>query len=205
MRSAGDDLLSISVDDPQTAQRLAADLRENSDWIEAVAGVDSVVARFDIASILRADAENRLRDAAANISEPTESQAVVVEIPVVYGGESGPDFDFVCEELGLSGQELIEMHCGEYTVDMLGFTPGFAYIGGLDDRLVIDRMEHPRQHVPAGSVGIAGGRTGLYSLPGPGGWPLIGRTTRKLFDSASDEPFTLVAGTTVIITAVDDS
>ena len=205
MRSAGDDLLSVSVADPQTAQRLAADLRRSGDWIEAVAGVDSVVVRFDIASILRADAEDRLGNAAANISEPTESEQVIVEIPVVYGGESGPDFDFVCVELGLSGQELIEMHCGEYTVDMLGFTPGFAYIGGLDDRLVIDRLEHPRQHIPAGSIGIAGGRTGLYSLPGPGGWPLIGRTDRLLFDAASNQPFTLVAGATVIFTAVDDS
>jgi len=77
VRSAGDDLLSISVDDPQTAQRLAADLRESDDWIEAVAGVDSVVVRFDIASILRADAEDRLRDAAANISEPAKRQQVM--------------------------------------------------------------------------------------------------------------------------------
>jgi len=205
VRSAGDDLLSVSVDDSQTAQRLAADLRKSGDWIEAVAGVDSVVVRFDIANILRADAENRLGHAMVNISEPAERQQVIVEIPVVYGGESGPDFDYVCEKLGLSGPELIEMHCGEYTVDMLGFTPGFAYIGGLDERLVIDRLEHPRQHIPAGSVGIAGGRTGLYSLPGPGGWPLIGRTDRLLFDAASDEPFTLVAGATVIFTAVDDS
>ncbi len=203
MRSAGDDLLSVSVTDPQTAQRLASDLRESGDWIEAVAGVDSVVVRFDIASVLRADAENRLSNAVASISEPTDREQVVVEIPVVYGGESGPDFDYVCEELGLTRQQLIEMHCGEYTVDMLGFTPGFAYIGGLDQQLIIDRLEHPRQHVPAGSVGIAGGRTGLYSLPGPGGWPLIGRTDRKLFDAASDEPFTLHAGARVIFMAVD--
>jgi KipI family sensor histidine kinase inhibitor len=203
VRSAGDDLLSVFVDDPQTAQRLAADLRESGDWIEAVAGVDSVVVRFDIANVSSNDAESRLSDAVQNISEPTEQEQVIIEIPVVYGGESGPDFDFVCESLGLTSTELIDMHCGEYTVEMLGFTPGFAYIGGLDERLVIDRLEHPRQFVPAGSVGIAGGRTGLYSLPGPGGWPLIGRTDRKLFDAASDDPFTLHAGATVIFTAVD--
>ena len=205
MRSAGDDLLSVSVEDPQTAQRLAADLRASGHWIEAVAGVGSVVVRFDIASVIRADAESRLSDAVLNISEPTEREQLIVEIPVVYGGESGPDFDFVCDELGLTRKELIEMHCGEYTVDMLGFTPGFAYIGGLDERLVIDRLEHPRQFVPAGSVGIAAGRTGLYSLPGPGGWPLIGRTDRKLFDASSDEPFTLAAGASVVFTAVDAS
>ena len=203
MRSAGDDLLSIAVANPQTAQRLAADLRDSGHWIEAVAGVDSVVARFDIATVLRADAERRLAETAATISPPALKQTAIVEIAVVYGGEYGPDFEFVCETLGLTPRELIELHCGEYTVEMLGFTPGFAYIGGLDDRLVIDRLEHPRQHVPAGSVGIAGGRTGLYSLPGPGGWPLIGRTSQILFDASSEEPFTLTAGTTVVFTATD--
>lgn len=205
MRSAGDDLLSVSVADAQTAQRLAADLRESGDWIEAVAGVDSVVVRFDITSVIRADAERRLANAARNISEPSDREQLVVEIAVIYGGESGPDFNFVCDELGLTSKELIELHCGEYTVDMLGFTPGFAYIGGLDERLTIDRLEHPRQFVPAGSVGIAGGRTGLYSLPGPGGWPLIGRTDLQLFDASSDEPFALAAGRRVVFTAVDAS
>lgn len=202
MRSAGDDLLSVSVCDPQAAQRLAADLRESGDWIEAVAGIDSVVVRFDIANILRSDAEKRLGDAAENVSAAAVSQQIIIEIPVVYGGENGPDFEYVCEKLGLTGPELIEMHCGEYVVDMLGYIPGFAYIGGLDERLLIDRLEHPRQRVPAGSVGIAGGRTGLYSLAGPGGWPLIGRTGRKLFDSASDEPFTLSAGAVIRFMAV---
>jgi len=203
VRSAGDDLLSVSVADPQTAQRLGADLRDSGQWIEAVAGVDSVVVRFDITTILRVDAERYLQSAATNISPPAAKQGAFLEIPIVYGGEYGPDFEFVCETLGLTPGDLIELHCGEYTVDMLGFTPGFAYIGGLDDRLVIDRLEHPRQHVPAGSVGIAGGRTGLYSLPGPGGWPLIGRTSQKLFDATSDDPFTLTAGATVVFTATD--
>ena len=203
MRSAGDDLLSVSVIDPQAAQRLATDLHESGDWIEAVAGIDSVVVQFDIANVLRSDAEKRLSAAAENISAAAPAQQITIEIPVVYGGEDGPDFEYVCEKLGLTGPELIEMHCGEYVVDMLGYIPGFAYIGGLGERLLIDRLEHPRQRVPAGSVGIAGGRTGLYSLAGPGGWPLIGRTGRILFDSASDEPFTLFAGALVRFTAVD--
>jgi len=203
VRSAGDDLISIPVTDPREAQVLAAGLRDTGEWIEAVAGIDSVVVQYDAANTVRAVAEKRLDLAATNISEATEVQQVLIEIPVVYGGEYGPDFEFVCEKLGLSGPELIEMHSGEYTVDMLGYIPGFAYIGGLDDRLFIDRLEHPRQYVPAGSVGIAGGRTGLYSLAGPGGWPLIGRTRRKLFDAASDEPFTLFAGAAVKFTAVD--
>ena len=203
MRSAGDDLISIPVADPREAQVLAADLRESGEWIEAVAGIDSVVVRFDIANIVRVDVEKRLSIAAANISELATRKQELIEIPVVYGGEHGPDFEFVCEKLGLSGPQLIEMHSGEYTVDMLGYIPGFAYIGGLDDQLFIDRLEHPRQYVPAGSVGIAGGRTGLYSLAGLGGWPLIGRTGRILFDAASDEPFALFAGAAVKFTPVD--
>lgn len=203
MRSAGDDLISISVADPAKAQALAAGLRESGHWLEAVAGIDSVVVRFDIANIAREDAQKRLDTAVEDIPPPPARNKLIIEIPVVYGGECGPDLEFVCEKLALTRDELIAMHCGEYTVDMLGFTPGFAYIGGLDERLFIERLPEPRQHIPAGSVGIAGGRTGLYSLPGPGGWPLIGRTSKLLFDATADEPFTLSAGATVIFTAVD--
>ena len=203
MRSAGDDLISVDVVDPERAQVLAATLRETGDWLEAVAGIDSVVVRFDIANVSRAEAESRLREAEANAPEALEKPQGIIEIPIVYGGEFGPDLEFVCDKLGLGKEEFIALHCGTYTVDMLGFTPGFAYIGGLDERLIVERLSEPRQHIPAGSVGIAGGRTGLYSLPGPGGWPLIGRTSRQLFDPTSDEPFTLAAGTSVLFTAVD--
>ena len=203
MRSAGDDLISVDVVDPERAQVLAATLRETGDWLEAVAGIDSVVVRFDIANVSRAEAESRLREAEANAPEALEKPQGIIEIPIVYGGEFGPDLEFVCDKLGLGKEEFIALHCGTYTVDMLGFTPGFAYIGGLDERLIVERLSEPRQHIPAGSVGIAGGRTGLYSLPGPGGWPLIGRTSRQLFDPISDEPFTLAAGTSVLFTAVD--
>jgi len=203
VRSAGDDLISISVAEPTKAQALASALREDGYWLEAVAGIDSVVVRFDSAVIARAEAENRLDNVLENIPPIMATNERVIEIPVVYGGESGPDLEFVCEKLGLTRDEFIALHCGEYSVDMLGFTPGFAYIGGLDERLYIERLPEPRQHIPAGSVGIAGGRTGLYSLPGPGGWPLVGRTSKRLFDAAADDPFTLSAGATVIFLAVE--
>ena len=177
MRTAGDDLISIDVVDAERAQALAATLRETGDWLEAVAGIDSVVVRFNIANVSRVDAENKLREAEANAPEALEKPQGIIEIPIVYGGEFGPDLAFVCDKLGLGKEEFIALHCGTYAVDMLGFTPGFAYIGGLDERLIVERLSEPRQHIPAGSVGIAGGRTGLYSLPGPGGWPLIGRTS----------------------------
>jgi len=205
VRSAGDDLISVATTDPRAAQSLAAALRESGDWIDAVAGIESVVVRFDVATMLRADAEKRLSKTIAVAVERPQANSKVIEIPVVYGGESGPDLELVCEQLGMTRQEFVALHCGEYTVDMLGFIPGFAYIGGLDERLVVDRLPEPRQFVAAGSVGIAGGRTGLYSLPGPGGWPLIGRTSYKLFDAMADEPFMLSVGATVVFTAVDKS
>lgn len=203
MRSVGDDLISVAVADPAAAQALAAGLRASGLWIEAVAGIDSVVVRFDIATLSQDAAREQLAGLMATDFERAEKSSTLVEIPIVYGGEGGPDLPAVCETLGLTQQEFITLHSGEYTVDMLGFIPGFAYIGGLDARLEIDRLPQPRQFVPAGSVGIAGGRTGLYALPGPGGWPLIGRTTCTLFDAQSDQPFVLDAGMRVLFTAVD--
>jgi allophanate hydrolase len=193
----------VAVADPAAAQALAAGLRASGLWIEAVAGIDSVVVRFDIATLSQDAAREQLAGLMATDFERAERSSTLVEIPIVYGGEGGPDLPAVCETLGLTQQEFMTLHSGEYTVDMLGFIPGFAYIGGLDARLEIDRLPQPRQFVPAGSVGIAGGRTGLYALPGPGGWPLIGRTSCTLFDAQSDQPFVLDAGMRVLFTAVD--
>jgi len=203
VQSAGDDLICLAVPDTRHAHALASSLRLSGNWLEVVAGIESVVVRFDIARLDRTDAEHRLRDACSNIQVESGQERPLVEIPIVYGGEFGPDLALVCEELGLGKDEFIAMHTGSYTVDMLGFIPGFAYIGGLGDRLNVGRLAEPRQYVPGGSIGIAGGRTGIYSLSGPGGWPLIGRTSRKLFDPTLDDPFTLAAGATVVFTAVD--
>ena len=96
---------------------------------------------------------------------------------------------------GLSQDEVIAIHAGgEYVVEMVGFTPGFAFIGGLDERLWVPRRSEPRQRVPAGSVGIAGERTGLYAMASPGGWTLIGRTPMTLFDPGAEQPFALAPG-----------
>lgn len=203
MRTAGDDLISVRVADPAEAQSVANGLRASGIWLEAVAGIDSVVVRFDNAAMSREDAEERLSGLLLADFRRTEKSTTVVEIPIRYGGEDGPDLPMVCDKLGLSQEEFIALHSGEYTVDMLGFIPGFAYIGGLDARLKVDRLPEPRQFLPAGSVGIAGGRTGLYALPGPGGWPLIGRTSCELFNAHSEQPFLLAAGTRVVFTAVD--
>jgi len=119
----------------------------------------------------------------------------VVEVPVVYGGEFGPDIEFVAEHNGLSVEEVIRLHSGAtYTVYMLGFTPGFTYLGGLPEALATPRLPTPRKLVPAGSVGIAGAQTGIYPIATPGGWRLIGRTPLKLFDPNHDPPVLLGPG-----------
>lgn len=202
MQSAGDDLISVDVASTAMARALADALRDRGGWLEAVAGIDSVVVRYDSAVETRESAAARLQDARALSTAPHEQSVETIEIPVIYGGEHGPDLPLICEQLRLSAAEFIDLHTGAYTIDLLGFIPGFAYVGGLDKRLMVDRLAEPRAFVPAGSIGIAAGRSGIYSLPGPGGWPLIGRTEKKLFDASQTDPFTLKAGTTVIFSAV---
>ena len=199
----GDDLLSIVVDGPQAAQALAAHLRSMRRWREVVPGIDSVVVQFDAASVDIDAAERLLRDALSAEVAPLEVPSQLVEIPVVYGGDVGPDLDELCEELGLSRDEFVELHTSaEYSVDMVGFTPGFVFIGGLDARLQVPRRREPRQRVAAGSIGIADGRTGIYALASPGGWTIVGRTSYALFDAHADEPFLIRAGTRIRFRAV---
>lgn len=205
VKPCGDDLISIEVGQVNVAQDLARQLRSSGAWREAVGGIDSVVVQFDSTAISMDDAILLLRDAVRSAAHDAEPASTLVEIPVVYGGENGPDLDTLCAALVLSHEQLVAMHCrDEYAVEMLGFTPGFAYVGGLDARLDVPRLARPRQRVEAGSIGIAGGRTGIYALPGPGGWPLIGRTSMPLFDAQLDQPFLLQPGMRVRFVPVDE-
>ncbi len=113
----------------------------------------------------------------------------VIKIPVRYGGEFGPDLEFVARHNGISIEEVIEIHTREmYQVFMLGFAPGFPYLGIVNEKIAAPRLESPRLHVPTGSVGIAGRQTGIYPRESPGGWRLIGRTDVKLFDANREPP-----------------
>ncbi|ADL08571.1 5-oxoprolinase subunit PxpB [Thermosediminibacter oceani] len=119
----------------------------------------------------------------------------VIEIPVAYGGEFGPDLDFVAEYHNMTPEEIIEIHMEPlYRIYMLGFTMGFAYLGGMSEKIATPRLETPREKIEAGSVGIAGGQTGIYPLDSPGGWRLIGRTPVKLYDPRRENPILLEAG-----------
>lgn len=122
----------------------------------------------------------------------------VVEIPVCYGGEYGPDLAEVAELHDMSESEVIACHSKcEYPIYMLGFVAGFPYLGGMNEALATPRKKSPRLKIPAGSVGIAGSQTGIYSVESPGGWQIIGRTPLKLYDAAKENPILLSAGQSI--------
>jgi inhibitor of KinA len=126
--------------------------------------------------------------------EPRDARRVI-EIPVRYGGEDGPDLDAVASWAGCTAQEVITRHAARtYRVYMLGFVPGFSFMGRVDSSIAAPRHRVPRERVPAGSVGIAGEQTGVYPISTPGGWQLIGRTDVVMFDAARTPPTLLSPG-----------
>ena len=194
----GDDLFCIDVASAAHAQALAERLREAGGYQEVVPGIDSVVVQFDPCAVSASAVEKGIERIIAEAPGPLAPTGEVFEIPVVYGGDAGPDLEALCASVGMSREAFIDLHTSlDYPVDMVGFTPGFAFIGGLDDRLRVPRRSEPRQHVPAGSIGIADGRTGIYAMASPGGWNIIGRTPRRLFDPDAADPFALKAGVRV--------
>jgi inhibitor of KinA len=127
-----------------------------------------------------------------------------IEIPVVYGGDAGPDLAESAERAGMTPEAFVALHSGAvYTVVMIGFMPGFPYLTGLPPELAQPRRSPPRVRVPEGSVGIAGVQTGVYPLATPGGWQIIGRTPIKLFDPASAGASLLRPGDNVRFVATD--
>ncbi len=119
----------------------------------------------------------------------------VVTLPTLYGGDRGPDLAYVAEHAGITEAEVVDLHSGtDYRVYMIGFAPGFPYLGGLSEKIASPRLETPRVRIPAGSVGIAESQTGVYPSASPGGWRLIGRMPVRLFEPDRDPPSLVVAG-----------
>ena len=156
----------------------------------------SVAVYFDPAIIDAEHVERELR--LASVSPVRILGGRTFEVPVAYGGEFGPDIADVAAFAGLSEAAVIALHLGvRYRVFMLGFLPGFAYMGRVDSRIASPRKASPRFRVPAGSVGIAGVQTGIYPRESPGGWQIIGRTTMPLFDLSKSPPALFAPGDTV--------
>jgi len=153
----------------------------------------SILVSFDPLRTDQAAIEEAAREVGSRPLELSASRRV--EIPVCYGGEFGPDLDDVARLSGLQLEDVIATHAGaEYRVYFLGFAPGFPYLGGLPTELSTPRLAEPRRSVPAGSVAIGGGQTGVYPMSTPGGWRLIGRTPLRLFDPTGGAPTLLEMG-----------
>ena len=142
----------------------------------------SLLVQFDPCQMDHDELEHTLRERLSELDAITLPPARTVEIPVHYGGESGPDLESVAALHGLTNDQVVQLHSSAtYVVYFLGFVPGFAYLGGLPDALSTPRLPAPRTRVPAGSVGIAGSQTGVYPFATPGGWRLIGKTPLQMF------------------------
>ena len=148
----------------------------------------------------------KLSAIAKNLDSIAIPPASVVELPVLYGGEMGPDLAFVAEHAGITPDEVIKLHTEpEYLIYMLGFTPGFTYLGGMSEEIAAPRLAQPRVRIPAGSVGIAGSQTGVYPIDSPGGWQLIGRTPVRMYDPDRAVPILPKAGQYIKFYAIDQA
>lgn len=163
--------------------------------IEAVPTYRSILIFYDPSKTSFERLQHEILNIEKRLGEVIIPPPETIEIPVAYGGEYGPDIDFVAQHNHLTLEEVINIHTsGTYLIYMLGFTPGFPFLGGLSERLFTPRLKTPRAVVPAGSVGIANNQTGIYPIDSPGGWQIIGRTPIKLYNPDHENPILLKAG-----------
>ena len=174
--------------------------------LETIPAYHSILVYYDPLKVNLEELLDDLKDLESFSLEYEINQPRELEIPVIYGGEFGPDLDYVAEYNNLTPEEVIDKHSSiGYRVYMLGFTPGFPYLGGLPEQLATPRHKDPRGKILAGSVGIAGGQTGIYPITSPGGWRIIGRTPYDLFKPDSDEPFLFQQGDLVKFKKIDSN
>jgi inhibitor of KinA len=214
LRLAGDRALVVEFGDAideATNRRVHAvcrtlDAHPPPGLIETVPTYRSLMIHYDPLQMSAVDLERAVVEADAQALDAPPRPGRVIEVPTVYGGPFGPDLADVAAHAGLSPDEVVALHAGgDYLVYMMGFMPGFPYLGGMSPRLATPRLGTPRTRVPAGSVGIAGPQTGIYPTDSPGGWRLIGRSPIRLFDPARQPPSLLDAGDTVRFVAVSEA
>ena len=174
--------------------------------IETVPTYRSIMVHYDPGVIPYRTLIGRLKALTGKMDKVEIPPSDVLEIPVLYGGEMGPDLAFVAQNAGISEDEVVKIHTStEYLIYMLGFTPGFTYLGGMSDKIATPRLKQPRVKIPAGSVGIAGKQTGVYPIDSPGGWQLIGRTPVKMYDPDREVPILPHAGQYIKFKAVSQA
>lgn len=166
--------------------------------VEMVPTYRSLLVCYDPLAIHADDLRARLLETDHHKGELDLGAPRLIDVPTAYGGEFGPDLAFVAQHAGLTEAEVVQIHAGaDYLVYMIGFSPGFPYLGGMSPRIATPRLATPRTAIPAGSVGIAQQQTGIYPVESPGGWQLIGRTPLRLFDAGRQPPTLFEAGDSI--------
>jgi inhibitor of KinA len=210
----GDRALSVELGDSiseATNRRVHSFTREigklgNPGVLEVVPTYRSLAVYYDPQRISYADLTSRLGEIERLLREGETVAPRLVEIPTLYGGEYGPDIGAVAQHNGISEEEVISIHSGaDYLVYMMGFLPGFPYLGGMSERIATPRLTTPRPSIPAGSVAIAERQTGIYPVESPGGWRIIGRTPIRLFDPDQEPPVEIEPGDYLRFVPVDES
>ena len=172
--------------------------------VETVPTYRSLAVHYDPEVILYGALVKKLKGLLGQLDSIQIPPSDVLEIPVLYGGEEGPDIEFVAEHNGKTVQEVIDIHTStEYLIYMLGFTPGFTYLGGMSEEIATPRLKTPRVLIPGGSGGIAGAQPGVYPIDSPGGWQLIGRTPVRMYDPDRATPILPEAGQYIKFYAID--
>ena len=173
--------------------------------VDVIPAFCSLLVNYDPRVITYDEIKKRMQNLVKVDVRSSEEKKKIFEIPVCYGGEYGPEIENIAEHAGLSVEEVIKIHSSrDYLIYMLGFLPGFCYLGGLDERIHTPRLANPRIKINAGSVGIGGSQTGIYPLDSPGGWQLMGMTPVKTYDPERETPILVEAGDYIRFVPVDE-
>lgn len=197
--------ISEEINKKIRAMTSAVEMKEVYGIMELVPTYRSLMIHYDPLKVDFYELVNTLKKIEENVDNIKLPAPEVIEVPILYGGDWGPDIENVARYNNISVEEVVEIHTSkEYLIFMLGFTPGFPYLGGMDTRIAAPRLQTPRTRIPGGSVGIAGEQTGIYPVSSPGGWQLIGSTPIKLFDPHRENPILLKSGNYIKFKSINE-
>ena len=207
-----EDLLQVKlkekeIDYPYFFWQFSQHILKSIDNLEVVSGEDSLVIQFNPLLQDRVEIKEEIYKLNESIDVPVKNKLKEsITVPVCYDDEFALDMSHILNHAGLSRSEVIGEHCHrDYEVKMIGFTPGFVYLGELSEKIKLPRLTTPRPFVPKGSIGIANNRTGIYPIEGPAGWSIIGRTTMNLFDIKRINPFLILPSMELIFEQITKS
>ena len=198
-------IISEDINKKIRAMELSIEVMELHGIVEVVPTYRSLMIHYNPLKVDYYELLNSLKKIEKNLDNIVLPAPEVIEIPTLYGGEWGPDIENIAKYNNITVEEVVEIHTSrEYLIFMLGFTPGFPYLGGMDKRIAVPRLQTPRTRIPGGSVGIAGEQTGIYPVSSPGGWQLIGKTPVKLFDPIKEKPILLKSGNYIKFKSINE-